>query len=129
VRAPLGFSGFLAPIGGADATGGSFATPLRTLKLKSTIPVKFTASCEGSPVVTGIHTLQAIKFSDATTAGDPIDATPQDSATVGNQFRLTDGQWHFNLDTKATGMTEGIWQLVATLSDGSKHAVWVQLKN
>src|SRR6185503_1254929 len=28
-RAGLGFTGFLPPIGGADATGGSFADPLR----------------------------------------------------------------------------------------------------
>ena len=42
-----------------DATGGSFANPVRTFKAGSTIPVKFTASCGGSPVATGIHTLRA----------------------------------------------------------------------
>ena len=62
------------------------------------------------------------------TAGDPIDATPQDAATTGDQFRLADGQWQFNLDTKATGMTVGIWQVLATLSDGSQHAAWIQVK-
>lgn len=59
---------------------------------------------------------------------EPIDVSPQDAATTGNQFRLTDGEWHFNLDTKATGMTRGIWQLVATLSDGSQHRAWIQVK-
>jgi hypothetical protein len=127
-RAALGFAGFLPPIGGADATGGSFANPLRTFKKGSTIPVKFTASCGTAPVLTGIHRLQAIKYSDATTAAAPIDATPQDAATTGNQFRLADSQWHFNLDTKGAGMTPGIWQLVATLSDGSQHHVWIALK-
>ncbi|MBI3853153.1 MAG: HYR domain-containing protein [Verrucomicrobia bacterium] len=127
-RAVLGFAGFLPPIGGADATGGSFGNPVRTFKSGSTIPVKFTASCGGAPVLTGIHRLQAVKYSDATTAAAPIDATPQDAATTGNQFRLADSQWHFNLDTKAAGMTAGIWQLVATLSDGSQHHVWTQLK-
>ncbi|MBI2927539.1 MAG: hypothetical protein HYY24_17730 [Verrucomicrobia bacterium] len=73
-------------------------------------------------------TAEAIKWSDATTSDPPIDATPTDAATTGNQFRLTDGQWHFNLDTKATGMTTGKWQLIATLSDGSQHAVWIQIK-
>ena len=127
-RAALGFAGFLPPIGGADATGGSFANPVRTFKNGSTIPVKFTASCGGAPVLAGIHRLQAIKYSDATTAAAPIDATPQDAATAGNQFRLAGGQWHFNLDTKGTGMSVGIWQLSATLSDGSQHHVWIQLK-
>jgi hypothetical protein len=90
--------------------------------------VKFTASCGGSPVLSGTHTLQAIKYSDATTAGTPLDATPPGSATTGDQFRITDGQWLFNLDTKATGMSVGVWQLAATLSDGSQHSVWIQLK-
>ena len=127
-RAALDFAGFLPPIGGADTTGGGFGNPVRTFKNGSTIPVKFTASCDGSPVLTGVHRLQAIKYSDATTAAAPIDATPQDAATTGNQFRLADSQWHFNLDTKAAGMTPGIWQLVATLSDGSQHHVWIQIK-
>ena len=127
-RAPLGFAGFLAPIGGADATGGSFADPLRTFKLKSTIPVKFTASCGGSPALTGLHTLQAIKWSSQTDSDPAIDATPTDAATIGNQFRLVGSEWHFNLDTKATGLSAGIWQLIATLSDGSQHTVWIQLK-
>src|SRR5262249_5544182 len=61
-RDPLGFDGFAAPIGGADATGGGFDAPVRTFKLGSVIPVKFTASCGGSAVTTGVHTLQAIKW-------------------------------------------------------------------
>ena len=127
-RAPLGFTGFLPPIGGADATGGSLSDPLQTFKLKSTIPVKFTASCGGSAVITGIHTLQAIKWSNQTDSDPPVDATPTEVETTDNQFRLTGTEWHFNLDTKATGMTVGKWQLIATLSDGSQHSVWVQIK-
>jgi hypothetical protein len=127
-RAPLSFTGFLDPVSGADASGGSFASPLRTFKLNSTIPLKFTASCGGSPVLSGIHRLQVIKYSDQTTAGTAIDATPTDAATTSDEFRLTDSHWQFNLDTKATGMTAGTWLLRATLSDGSLHTVWVQLK-
>jgi hypothetical protein len=127
-RAPLGFTGFLSPIGGADATGGSFASPLRTFKLNSTIPVKFTATCGSSPVLSGIHRLQVIKYTSQTVAGTPIDATPTDAATTGDQFVLEGGEWHFNLDTKDTGMTAGIWLLQATLSDGSRHTVWIQVK-
>ena len=127
-RAPLDFTGFLSPIGGADASDGSFASPLRTFKLNSTVPVKFTAACNGSPVHSGIHRLQVIQYTTQTTAGDPIDATPTDAATTGDQFRLTDLQWQFNLDTRATGMSAGIWLLRATLSDGSQHSAWIQLK-
>ena len=127
-RTPLGFTGFLSPIGGADVTGGSYASPIQTSKTGSTIPVKFTASCGGSQVVTGTHRLQVVHYTSPTDAGNPIDATAQDSATTGDQFRLAGGQWIFNLDTKATGMSAGIWQLLATLSDGSQHHAWIQLK-
>jgi hypothetical protein len=125
---PLAFSGFLPPIGGADATGGSFASPVRTFKMGSTIPVKFTVSFNGLPVVTGIHRLHVIKYSNATPLGSSIDAAPQVVATTGNQFRLADGQWVFDLDTRMTGMSIGIWQLVATLSDASQHSTFIQLK-
>jgi flavin reductase (DIM6/NTAB) family NADH-FMN oxidoreductase RutF len=127
-RAALGFAGFLPPIGGADATGGSFIAPVRSFKLKSTIPVKFTAFCDGSPVLAGVHTLQAIKWSNETDSDPPIDATPTDAATTGNEFRLVDSEWHYNLDTLATGLSVGKWQLIATLSDGSQHSVWIQIK-
>jgi N-acetylneuraminic acid mutarotase len=128
IRAALDFAGFLPPLGGADATGGSFQAPLRTIKVGSTVPVKFLAGCESAPVLTGSHRLQVVRWLDPTAATPPIDAKSQDRATIGNQFRLADGQWHFNLDTKLTGMTTGIWQLMPTLSDGSQHEAWIQLK-
>jgi hypothetical protein len=127
----LEFAGFHSPIGGADAAGGSFADPLRAFKLKSTIPVKMTLNCGGSPVTSGIHTIQVIKFSSSTTSDTPVDATPTDAATIGNAFRLTNsttGEWHFNLNTKDQGMSKGIWQIKVTLSDGSIHTAFVELK-
>lgn len=123
----IGFIGFLPPIGGADATGGSFADPLRAFKLGSTIPVKFTASQCSYPLLTGIHTLAAGKYGSDVDFDAPIDATPTDAATTGNQFRLTDGQWHFNLSTRS-GFSQGTWKLIATLSDGSAHYVWITIK-
>ena len=127
-RQALGFNGFLSPIGGADATGGSFSTPLRTFKFGSTIPVKFTAGCDGAAILTGVHRLQAVKYSNSTVAGTPIVVTAQDAVTTGNQFRLVNGAWQFNLDTKGSGMSTGIWRLVATLSDGSEHSCWIRSK-
>jgi hypothetical protein len=128
VKVVYKFDGFLPPIGGADAMGGTYDKPVKTFKLGSTIPVKFQISCGGTAVKAGVHTLQVIKYNNATTAAEPIDATPTDAATTGNQFKLAGDDWHFNLDTKATGMSVGTWQLKATLSDGSTHTVWVAVK-
>ena len=124
---PLGFNGFLSPIGGADATGGDSANAIRTVKLGSTLPVKFIAYGNGgSPWLTGIHTIRAIQYSSTTTS-DPIEVSATDAATTGNQFRLTDGQWHFNLSTKA-GFSQGTWKIVATLEDGTEHYAWIEFK-
>lgn len=130
-RAALGFTGFLAPINGevANGTGGSFSDPARAFKFGSTIPVKFRANCGGSPVATGVHTLQATKYSSSVDSDLAIDATPTDAVTTGNQFRLTSaasGEWHFNLNTKPLSM--GTWKLTATLSDGTTHEVWISIK-
>jgi hypothetical protein len=124
----LGFNGFLSPIGGADATGGDFANPIRTVKLGSTLPVKFLAYGNGGiPWLTGIHTIQAIKYSSTTSSEAAIDVSATDSATTGNQFRLTDGQWHFNMSTKS-GFSQGTWKIVATLEDGTEHYAWIVFK-
>jgi hypothetical protein len=78
-------------------------------------------------VTTGIHTLQALKYSNATDADAPINATPTDAATTGNEFRLSGTEWHFNLSTKG-GFTTGTWLLKATLLDGSEKTAWVTMK-
>ena len=125
------FNGFHSPIGGSveNGNGGSFADPIRAFKLDSTIPVKFGATWlnGGAALITGIHTLQAFKYSNATDSDPPIDAKPTDAATTGNQFRLTSPDWHFNLSTKG-GFSAGTWLLIATLQDGSKHSVWITIK-
>jgi hypothetical protein len=128
------FTGFLAPIDGSveAGNGGSFANPVRAFKLGSTVPVKFSinslsgATC-GAPVTTGIHTLQAVKYSNSTDQDAAIDATPTDEATTGSQFKLTGTEWHFNMSTK-TGFSVGTWLLKATLQDGSVKTVWITIK-
>jgi hypothetical protein len=123
------FSGFLPPIGGADATGGSATDPVASFKLKSTVPVKMTLTCGGLPVTTGTDTIQVLKVGNSTTTDNAIDATPTDATTTGNTFRLTDastGEWHFNLDTK--GLSKGVWKIIATLSDGTVHTAFIGLK-
>ena len=106
---------------------------MRAFKLGSTIPVKFMinswngTTC-GAVVTTGIHTLQAAYYSSMLDSDPPIDATPTDAATDGNQFRLTSPEWHFNLSTKGGGFKAGTWRLTATLQDGSIHTVWISIK-
>lgn len=126
---PLDFVGFLEPIGGSveSGNGGSFLLPIRSYKLGSTIPVKFQIFSKGALVTTGIHTLQAVKYSSSVTSEPAIDATPTDSATTGNQFRQTDGGWQFNLSTKG-GFSAGTWLLSAKLADGTTHTVWIGIK-
>jgi hypothetical protein len=126
------FNGFHSPIGGSveNGDGGSYANPVKSFKLGSTIPVKFGASWlnGGAALISGVHTLQAIKYSNSTVSEPAIDATPTDAATTGNQFRLTSTDWHFNLSTKDNGFTAGTWLLSATLVDGSQHTVWISIK-
>jgi hypothetical protein len=132
ITTAFAFNGFYSPIGGSveSGNGGSFAYPVRTFKLGSTIPVKFGATWlnGGAALITGIHKRQAVKYSNATAEdGLAIDATPTDAATTGNEFRLTGTDWHFNLSTKS-GFKDGTWLLIATLQDGSRHTVWISIK-
>jgi hypothetical protein len=77
-------------------------------------------------VTTGIHTLQAQKYSNGVD-GDPVVAVATDTATTGDTFRLTGTEWHFNLSTKG-GFSQGTWLLKAILEDGSVKTVWVTIK-
>ncbi|HXI83382.1 MAG TPA: PxKF domain-containing protein [Verrucomicrobiae bacterium] len=125
---PLSFTGFLPPIGGGDVTGGTCASAVRGFKLGSTIPIKMTLlNCDGSPVLTGSHTIQLSKC-DGTVGGESaVDASPTGGATTGNLFQPDgSGTWHFNLATK--GLSAGTWKIIATLSDGSQHYVYIDLK-
>jgi hypothetical protein len=125
ITTAFAYDGFYAPISGY---GGSPDNPVKAFKLGSTIPVKFGATWlnSGAAVIDGTHTLQVLKYSSSTLSAEAIDATPTDSATTGNQFRLSGTEWHFNLSTK--GLTAGTWLLRATLQDGSQHTVWITLK-
>jgi hypothetical protein len=126
-REAIGFAGFLPPLGGADSTGGSPTTPLRTFRLGSTIPVKFLAFCDGKPVTNGIHRLEAVRYGTPTPflmAGEL--GSPK---RVGQNvlFHLTSTHWQCNLSTRH-GFSTGTWRLTATLSDGSQHTAWIALR-
>ena len=124
------FNGFLPPIGGANAypnmsgPGGSFNSPLRTFKLNSTIPFKFTATCFGSPLTTGIQTLSAQKYVNGLPVGNS--ALTSDNRL---QFRYTGDQWQLNFKTTELGDdAAGTWLFQVTLFDGSKYTVWLAIR-
>jgi hypothetical protein len=118
------FDGFLPPI---DAIGGSFVAPVRAFKLGSTIPVTFRTLCGGAPRTGGrAPTIAIAKWSGSTTPAVPIDATPTDAATEGDQARATGDEWHFNLSTKP--LSRGVWEIIVTLEGGTTRGVFVELK-
>ena len=135
IKTAFCFNGFLSPVGGSveSGNGGSSLDPIRSFKMNSTIPFKFVLydlSCTGTPVTTGVQKIQMFKYNSTTDAYDtPIDATPTDAATTGQEFRLTGTEWHYNLDTKKTqGITTGTWLVKALLYDGSVRSVWISIK-
>ena len=129
------FNGFLSPIGGANSSGniaragGTFNSPLRTFKLNSTIPFKFTAICFGAPLTTGVQTLVAQKYSSGVPVGDEVIVLADDDSTPDNLFRFAENQWHFNFKTKELGDgAQGIWLFEARLFDGSRYGVWLAIR-
>ncbi|MCG3111157.1 MAG: PxKF domain-containing protein [Candidatus Manganitrophus sp. SB1] len=113
------FYGFLPPLTADGRT---------VFKLGSVIPVKFQLFDENSlPVSTAIAHLSLQKISGTEPVGDPIDASSVSNADTGNQFRYSDDQYIYNLDTKP--LSSGTWQLRAMLDDGSTHTIQIDLKS
>jgi hypothetical protein len=129
------FNGFFSPIGGSNAEGsragpgGEFNSPLRTFKLNSTIPFKFTAICFDLPLTSGVQTLSAQKYNNGLPVGGEIIALSEDGSTPDNLFRYSDGHWQFNFKTKELGAgAQGTWLFEATLFDGSRYGVWLAIR-
>lgn len=117
-REAMGFAGFDSPIGGADATGGTCQLPLRTFKLGNNVPVKFTMTCGGLPVVSGSPPIITIQ---RCTGG----------FTYTGPFKLINNQWHFNIDSTIIGTGgnfAGNYMITATLPDGTQHSAYIQYK-
>ncbi|MBI4900501.1 MAG: PxKF domain-containing protein, partial [Actinobacteria bacterium] len=122
--------------------GGSFgfAQPINSngtsrFKLGSTVPVKFQLLCNGQPYSAAVAKLY-VKAVDGTPDAGIDEAVSTAASTTGNLFRYGDGQYIFNLSTKAgyvnpTGTTtpfvSGTYTLTVTLDDGTYRSVDIQL--
>jgi hypothetical protein len=122
------FGGFLPPIN-ASGTRSTF-------KLTSTVPVKFRLTCNGAPISNAAAYLTVQKV-DPTVDGPINEAIATDAATTGNQFRYTDGTYHFNLSTKSgytnpsgqnVAFSTGTWKLIVSLDDGTTRSVTIDLR-
>jgi hypothetical protein len=122
------FSGVLQPI---NADGSS------RFKLGSTIPVKFTLTCHGTPVTNAVASLRLTQGDTAPDTGVD-EAISTAASTTGNLFRYdpTGQQYIFNLTTKVgytnpggstAKFAQGTWTLSIVLGDGSVNNVKIQL--
>lgn len=121
------FQGFFQPI---NMDGSS------VFKLTSTIPVKFSLSCNGISITNADVRLRIGQIDSSPNAGS-LEAISTSAATEGTQFRYTDSQYLFNLSTKkgytnpgggVSTFSQGSWFLYAVLDDGSIKMVGIQLK-
>ncbi len=118
LRQPITFVGFDAPISGADASGGSCASPLRTFKLGNVVPVKFAMSCNGVLITGGVP--PTIRIQSCTSGPNP----PPPYLGV---FEVFNNEWHFNIDSTVIGAA-GKYIVTAVLPDASEHSVVLQYK-
>jgi DNA/RNA endonuclease G (NUC1) len=108
------WSNLLAPV----QAGGTY-------KAGRTIPIKFQLTGASAGVTNAVVRLVIYKISN-NVLGDPVDVESTSSATTGNLFRYSDGQYIFNLDTSAMG--PGTYQLQVDMGDGVLRAVNISLR-
>src|SRR5213076_2561436 len=109
------FSGFDAPIKG---TGGTCSSPFATIKRGSVLPIKFTVTCNGSPIEVSPH----IVVRDVT--GCP--ASPAVLST-GDAVRETSSVWHFKVDTTLVVFQNKTIEITVYLPGGYTKKVVVKL--
>jgi hypothetical protein len=117
VNVTVSWGGFQQPIN-ADGTS--------VFKSGSTIPVKFRLSGASVTATNLDARLYWTKISNGV-AGTETEAVATSAASEGNQFRYSDGQYIFNLNTKSMS-GEGTYQLRVDLGDDVSHTVIVSLK-
>jgi len=111
--------------------GGSVFLPPVSLgkpfNLGSTVPVKFQLTdANGAPVTTATASLRLQQFDNNEPLGEPIDIESTSGADSGSYFRPSEGLYIYNLNTRP--LKKGLYQVRATLDDGSVSTAWLALK-
>ena len=133
--------------GVGQAGGASYSGALQPVnqdgssrfKLGSTVPVKFTFTCGGTPITNAVPKL-TVKQGDTKPDPGVDEAISTSAATTGNAFRLVDastGMYLFNLSTKSgylnpgetqpIAFSQGTWTLGINFGDNTSQTVKVQL--
>ncbi len=118
------FVGFAPPVGTAvDPSIVCSTTPAVTRNFGDTVPLKFQLFLNNAVVKTAVAFVSAQQC-----GGQPVQKDLGQGSVPTNQFRFdpTGNQYVFNLDTSV--LAPGIWQINASISDGSVHSVLIQLR-
>jgi hypothetical protein len=110
------FNGFDAPIKG---TGGSCNSPFTSIKRGSVLPLKFSATCNGSPIAVAPH----VVVRDVT--GCP--SSPEVLAS-GDAVKETPAVWHFNVDTSLVVFQNKTIEITVSLPGGYTKRVVIKLR-
>lgn len=138
--APVDFGGGAGgagqnPGGGGGAsiyTFGGFQPPIHTdgsgvYNLGRTLPIKFTLTdANGNATTSAAATLVMTQIQGGVLGTNPVTLTSETNDT-GNIFRVSSGQYMYNLDTGQ--FSAGTWQLKVVLNDGSDYAVLVSFNS
>ena len=116
VSVGFAWSGLLAPVG---LDGRS------AFKAGSTIPVKFALIGASVPATGTPARLSVAKISGGTSTSEIV-VVSTSAADSGNLFRVSGGQYIFNLSTK--GWSEGQYELRVDLGDGVPHVTTITVK-
>jgi hypothetical protein len=111
---------------------GGFQPPIRTdgssvYKSGRTIPIKFQLLAADGTFISSAHpTLSVLRITGNST--EPVLFQPAGSSNIGNNFRYDsdNGQYIYNLKTK--GFSEGTYQLIVLLNDGTAQSVSVSIR-
>ncbi len=113
-----GFGGIQQPV---NADGSS------VFKLGSTVPLKFRLTDIDNAARTDAEaTVKSVAKLSGTVWGSDSEAVSTSAATTGTAFRVSDGQYIFNLATK--GRSVGTYKATIALTGGQEHEVVFSLR-
>lgn len=120
---PLVVDGFLAPMGPLSPEGEAPVAPDKAFKSNRTLPLKFTATCDGLPL-TDLD-MPAPTISEVAREGDAIgvETADLDSGKAnddGLEFRFSDDVWVYNLGTR--GLEAGSYIVSVTTPEDVSYA-------